>query len=79
MRTPGFERTGSCERCGWFGGLDDRLCIVCANDPATFSEPATVPASVAFEMAKQCASCGREHQIRTSDLCPRCAGEAAVA
>lgn len=72
---PGFQRIGGCTRCGWYGGLDDGLCILCQADPALTDEPVTVPAHVAFELAKQCLVCGKDHH--GGDLCPRCMEDAA--
>jgi hypothetical protein len=71
VRTPGFERTGSCERCGWFGGLDQGLCIACSNDPELTVGPATCVAGALFAHLKQCIYCGHDHDS-ASDLCPRC-------
>ena len=74
VRTSGFSRTGSCERCGWFGGLDDNLCIVCQQDPTLEAAPAMFDEG--SQIAKQCIYCGHDHDSR-SDLCPRCRENAA--
>jgi predicted amidophosphoribosyltransferase len=67
-----FERYGACSRCAYVGGLDDGLCIACQNDPATFTDPVTVLASVVFaEVLSQCAYCGADHAYR-GELCERC-------
>ncbi len=69
-----FRRTGTCERCGYQGGLDDGLCILCQVQ-IKIDEVVETPAWVAFELAKACVSCGREHD-RMGELCGFCQREA---
>lgn len=75
-RVRAFEREGRCHQCGWIGGLDADLCILCQNLKAVTDEPATVLPLVPLD-GRHCTYCGAEHEQR-SEFCKRCLKEIAL-
>jgi hypothetical protein len=70
-----FERVNAvCRSCGWIGGTDNGLCILCQNlEPDPDAEP-VVTGEVFAMWPNTCIGCGRDHDY-LGEFCPRCLKE----